>query len=81
MHITNLLFIMIAVFAWEAYEKGQDVHLQADPTKLELLTKEYTDRKNQYKDNVKQSILDRYGGEKYLEAPPKQLLLAQSVST
>lgn len=67
------------MFAWEAYEKGQEVHLQADPTKLELLTKEYNDRKDQYKQNSKQSILDKYGGEEHLDAPSKQLLLAQTV--
>jgi hypothetical protein len=68
------------VFAWEAYEKGSDVHLQADPTKLEVLAREYKKKKEEYKTTVKDSILSKYGGEEHLEAPPKQLLLAQSVS-
>ncbi|NXY22988.1 SLU7 factor, partial [Atrichornis clamosus] len=29
------------LFAWEAYDKGSEVHLQADPTKLELLYKSF----------------------------------------
>ena len=66
------------VFAWEAYEKGTDVHLQADPTKLEMLNKEYNRKKDIYKVDAKDSILAKYGGQEHLEAPPKQLLLAQS---
>ena len=72
--------MFILVFAWEAYEKGAEVHLQADPTKLELLAREFKDKKEKFKDNQKQSILERYGGEEHLDAPPKQLLMAQTVS-
>ncbi|XP_012938333.1 pre-mRNA-splicing factor SLU7, partial [Aplysia californica] len=66
------------LFAWEAYERGNDIHLQADPTKLELLHKEFERRKGDFKQTAKDSILDKYGGQEYLEAPPKQLLLAQT---
>ncbi|XP_046333941.1 pre-mRNA-splicing factor SLU7-like [Haliotis rufescens] len=66
------------MFAWEAFERGTDVHLQADPTKLELLHKEYSTRKQDYKKSAKDSIIDKYGGQEHLEAPPKQLLLAQT---
>lgn len=66
------------LFAWEAYEKGTDVHLQADPTKLELLSREFHNRRDQFKKSAKDSVLDHYGGQEHLEAPPKQLLLAQT---
>ena len=56
------------------------MHLQADPTKLELLAREFKDKKEKFKDNQKQSILERYGGEEHLDAPPKQLLMAQTAS-
>jgi len=69
------------VFAWDAYEHGADVHLQADPTKLALLAKEVKQRKEDTKVHAKNSILEKYGGEEHLEAPPKQLLFAQTVST
>jgi len=49
------------VFAWEAYEKGADVHLQADPTKLELLHKEYRVKKGDFEQDKKLSILDKVG--------------------
>lgn len=66
------------VFSWEAAEKGIDVHLQAEPTKLELLSKEYQSKKDVYKDKEKDTIFDKYGGTEHLEAPPKALLLAQT---
>ena len=69
------------MFAWEAYEKGVDVHLQADPTKLALLSSEYKKKKENYKKDLKGSIVDKYGGQEHLEAPPKELLLAQTVGT
>ena len=68
------------MFAWEAYEEGADVHLQADPTKLAALSKEHTKRKSDFKSKAKDSILEKYGGEEHLDAPPKQLLMAQTVS-
>lgn len=73
------MLCMVAVFAWEAYEKGADVHLQADPTKLELLKREYGQRKQTYEGTKKDAVLDKYGGAEHLQAPPKELLLAQSV--
>ncbi|XP_044760261.1 pre-mRNA-splicing factor Slu7-like [Coccinella septempunctata] len=66
------------LFAWEAYEKGVDVHLLAEPTKLELLQKEYDKKKDQFKNQVNKSVLEKYGGEEHLQAPPKTLLLAQT---
>lgn len=74
-----MFLILISVFAWEAYERGNDIHLQADPTKLELLHKEFGKRKHEFKKTAKDSILDKYGGQEHLEVPPRQLLLAQTV--
>ncbi|XP_026465483.1 pre-mRNA-splicing factor Slu7-like [Ctenocephalides felis] len=65
-------------FAWEAYGSGVDVHLLAEPTKLELLQQEYEKKKDQIKSLVKDSVLERYGGEEHLKVPPKSLLLAQT---
>lgn len=41
------------LFAWEAHEKGVDVHLLAEPTKLEILQKEYDKKKEQFKSQVR----------------------------
>uniref|UniRef100_W5MSX8 Pre-mRNA-splicing factor SLU7 n=2 Tax=Lepisosteus oculatus TaxID=7918 RepID=W5MSX8_LEPOC len=66
------------LFAWEAYEKGSEVHLQADPTKLELLHQSFKVKKEDFKNQQKESILEKYGGEEHLDAPPQELLLAQT---
>ena len=58
------------VFAWEAYEKGADVHLQADPTKLELLHKEYRVKKGDFEQDKKLSILDKVGIQTLLKQKP-----------
>nr|XP_023029926.1 pre-mRNA-splicing factor Slu7-like [Leptinotarsa decemlineata] len=66
------------LFAWEAYEKGVDVHLLAEPTKLELLRKEYEKKKEQIKTKIQSNVLERYGGEEHLQELPRCLLLAQT---
>ncbi|XP_053574565.1 pre-mRNA-splicing factor SLU7 [Bombina bombina] len=66
------------LFAWEAYEKGSDVHLQADPTKLEVLCKSFKVKKEDFKEDQKKSILEKYGGQEHLDTPPVELLLAQT---
>uniref|UniRef100_A0A803K9P6 Pre-mRNA-splicing factor SLU7 n=1 Tax=Xenopus tropicalis TaxID=8364 RepID=A0A803K9P6_XENTR len=47
------------LFAWEAYEKGSDVHLQADPTKLEVLAKSFKVKKEDFEHEQKKSILEK----------------------
>lgn len=44
------------LFAWEAHGKGVDVHLLAEPTKLELLQKEYEQKKEQFKSSVSKFV-------------------------
>uniref|UniRef100_A0A3Q3VUS7 Pre-mRNA-splicing factor SLU7 n=1 Tax=Mola mola TaxID=94237 RepID=A0A3Q3VUS7_MOLML len=66
------------LFAWEAYEKGSEVHLQADPTKLELLHKSFKVKKEEFKETQRGGILEKYGGEEHLDAPARELLLAQT---
>ncbi|XP_076164779.1 pre-mRNA-splicing factor Slu7 isoform X2 [Ptiloglossa arizonensis] len=66
------------LFAWEAHERGVDVHLLAEPTKLELLKQEYDKKRDELKDKARGSIINRYGGEEHLDALPSSLLLAQT---
>ncbi|OAJ39466.1 hypothetical protein, variant 1 [Batrachochytrium dendrobatidis JEL423] len=65
-------------FAWQAEGRGKDVHLQANPTQAELLYKEYQAKKGQVAETQKKSILEKYGGAEHLDAPPKELLLAET---
>ena len=48
-----------AVFAWEAYEHGTDLHPNVDPTKLELMYKEFKDKKENFKSDQQKSILEK----------------------
>ncbi|VDM42511.1 unnamed protein product [Toxocara canis] len=66
------------VFAWQARCKGIDVHALAEPTKLEAMKREFEQQKVKAKDEHKEKLLEKYGGEEYLNAPPKELLLAQT---
>ena len=45
------------LFAWEAQDKGCEVHLQAEPTKLELLYASFKVKKEDFKEQQKESIL------------------------
>lgn len=65
-------------FSWQAHDRGVDIHLQAEPTKAELLHKEFKVKQGEIKESVKVGILERYGGAEHLEAPPKELIFAQT---
>ncbi|KAK8737625.1 hypothetical protein OTU49_004562 [Cherax quadricarinatus] len=66
------------LFAWDAFEKGVDVSLQAEPTKLELLKKQFVNKKEEFKKKVSDDLLEKYGGKEHLDAPPAELLLSQT---
>lgn len=66
------------LFAWEAYEKGVDVHLLAEPTKLEMLHQEYDKKKDELKNKAHGSVIDKYGGKEYLEKLDPSLVFSQS---
>jgi pre-mRNA-processing factor SLU7 len=68
------------LFAWEAYEKGGDIHPQANATQAEMMQKKVKEKKKALKQQQSQSILDKYGGANHLQAPPQELLLAQTES-
>jgi len=66
------------MFAWDAEGRGVNVHLQADPTRLEMFQKSFEVSKEDFKKNQRESIIHKYGGVEHLDAPPKELLLAQT---
>lgn len=66
------------VFAWQASQKGNDVDLAANPTAGEVYHQEFTEKKEKARKSNQASILDRYGGEQYLQKVPKELLLGQT---
>eukprot|EP01132_Coremiostelium_polycephalum_P006126 gene6126-7632_t len=56
-------------FAWEAYDKGQDVDLSSAPSQARLLHKEFIAKKELLKEQAKNIILTKYGGEEHLKKP------------
>lgn len=48
------------VFAWQAADKGIDVHLQAEPTKTEMLNRQFKQKKEEIKSTIQESILSKY---------------------
>lgn len=59
-------------FAWNASEKGVDVHLNAEPTRAEMVHKQFKEKSTEIKESVKNSILDKYGNEAS-ELPPEMI--------
>jgi len=68
----------LQLFAWQAAARGNDVHINANPTQGELLHHEYKEKKETLKKTSKISILEKYGGEEYLEKASKELLQGQT---
>ncbi|GAA6054584.1 hypothetical protein JCM3770_000063 [Rhodotorula araucariae] len=67
----------LQLFAWQSESRGHDVHLQSNPTAAALAHKEFLAKKDVLKDQSAASILDRYGGEEYLQAAPRELRAGQ----
>ena len=51
-----LEFKQLNIHAWEAFEKGNDVHMQAAPSQTKLLYKNYKVNKEKLKSQVKEKL-------------------------
>ncbi|KAG4305021.1 hypothetical protein PORY_001696 [Pneumocystis oryctolagi] len=71
-------FEKLQVFAWQAEERGKDIHLQANPTQGALYHKQYKKEMSEARINSRKKILEKYGGEKHLIVPPKEMLYAHA---
>jgi hypothetical protein len=68
----------LQAFAWQSTQRGNTLNAAANPTAGEMLHKEYLQKKDVLKTTSKTSILEKYGGEQYLDRLPKELLSGQS---
>jgi pre-mRNA-processing factor SLU7 len=73
-----LEFNQLNIHAREAFEKGQDIHMQAAPSQAELLYKNYKTIKEKLKSQMKEAIMEKYGNAATEEDLPKELLLGQT---
>mmetsp|Transcript_15673 Transcript_15673/g.38031 ORF Transcript_15673/g.38031 Transcript_15673/m.38031 type:complete len:587 (+) Transcript_15673:211-1971(+) len=64
--------------AFDAYQKGQEIHMQAAPSQAELLYKQYKDKKEKLTGQTKNSILEKYGNAAAHDPAPEGLLLGQT---
>ena len=64
------------MYVWEAYGKGTDVNLLADPTTVELMQKQHAERKAKLEKSSRNTILDRYDPKRKLNANKDKALLA-----
>ncbi|OMO95432.1 Pre-mRNA splicing Prp18-interacting factor [Corchorus olitorius] len=73
-----LEFKQLNVHAWEAFDKGQDIHMQAAPSQAELLFKNFKVNKEKLRTKTKDTIMEKYGNAATEEEIPMELLLGQS---
>ncbi|KAM4127356.1 hypothetical protein ACJW30_02G084300 [Castanea mollissima] len=71
-------FEQLNVHAWEAFEKGQDIHMQAAPSQAELLYKNYKIIKEKLKLQMKDAIMEKYGNVATDAKLPRELLMGQT---
>mmetsp|Transcript_63760 Transcript_63760/g.93352 ORF Transcript_63760/g.93352 Transcript_63760/m.93352 type:complete len:550 (+) Transcript_63760:295-1944(+) len=55
------------LYEFEAYERGQTVHMQAMPTQAERLHKQFEGKKENLVDKTKNDLFDQYGGKEFAE--------------
>jgi len=68
----------LQLYEMEAFEKGQNLHLQADPTTLEMMNRIYREKKDNLKSSKVNKVLEKYGGQQHMQLPPAELLYAQT---
>ncbi|KAM0748511.1 hypothetical protein T439DRAFT_327772 [Meredithblackwellia eburnea MCA 4105] len=68
----------LQLFAWQSEQRGNDVHINSNPTASLLLHKEFLAKKEKLKETSSASILNKYGGEQYLQSLPKELSAGQT---
>ncbi|RLN04488.1 hypothetical protein C2845_PM13G01910 [Panicum miliaceum] len=73
-----LEFKQLNIHAWEAFDKGQDIHMQAAPSQAELLYKSFKIKKEMLKSEHKDKIMEKYGNAASEDTMPRELLLGQS---
>lgn len=68
----------LQLFAWQSEQRGNDVHINSNPTQSHLLHRQFLEKKEVMKETSSASILSKYGGEQYLERQPRELLGGQT---
>jgi pre-mRNA-processing factor SLU7 len=62
----------------EAYEKGQDLHMESMPTQADKVHRDFKVKKEKLLSERQQEMLEQYGGAEHINQVPKELLLAEN---
>ncbi|CAN6984457.1 unnamed protein product [Brassica oleracea var. botrytis] len=73
-----LEFKQMNIHSWEAFDKGQDTHMQAAPSQAELLYRNFKDAKAKLISQTKDSLMEKYGNASTEDDIPMEILLGQS---
>ncbi|KAK6143948.1 hypothetical protein DH2020_020768 [Rehmannia glutinosa] len=73
-----LEFKQLNIHAWEAFEKGHDVHMQAAPSQAELLYKNFKVNKEKLKSHTKDKVMEKYGNAAAEEVLPGNFYWAKA---
>lgn len=68
----------LQLYAWQAEARGNDLHLQANPTVNEIQFRDFQQKKEKLRESTKGSILEKYGGAEHFDTVPKELLTGQT---
>ena len=74
----TLEFKQLNMHALEAWNRGQEIHMQAAPTEAELLHKNYKMMKEKQMSQTKGKILEKYGNAATEEGIPREILYGQT---
>ncbi|KAK6248573.1 hypothetical protein QUC31_020138, partial [Theobroma cacao] len=72
-----LEFKQLNIHAWEAFNKGQDIHMQAALSQAQLPFRNYKVIKEKLKSKTKDTIMEKHGNAATEEEIPMELLLGQ----
>eukprot|EP00271_Cylindrocystis_brebissonii_P005114 TRINITY_DN17059_c0_g1_i1.p1 TRINITY_DN17059_c0_g1~~TRINITY_DN17059_c0_g1_i1.p1 ORF type:complete len:547 (+),score=149.52 TRINITY_DN17059_c0_g1_i1:120-1760(+) len=73
-----LEFKQLNIHAWESFDKGVDIHLQAAPSQAELLHRAFKVKKDTLQHQTRDELLAKYGDAAAPEKLPEELLLGQT---
>jgi len=65
-------------FAWDAYEKGNDLHVQGVPSQAEFYYKQFQQRKSEVTRKQQLTLAEKYGSDKLQASLPEELIDGQT---
>mmetsp|Transcript_1782 Transcript_1782/g.5053 ORF Transcript_1782/g.5053 Transcript_1782/m.5053 type:complete len:561 (-) Transcript_1782:668-2350(-) len=68
----------LQMYEIEATGRGQNIHMNADPTTTELMNKIYREKKDKLVSSKVNKVVEKYGGAEHLQKPPEELVFAQT---